>query len=72
MSYYCKICDKSINHKSENKHNRTKRHYFMKKYVTNCYNYIDTVWDDVEKILHGILLVIIIILMSLNFMCHVK
>ena len=52
MSYYCKICDKSINHKSKNRHNKTKRHYFMKKYVTNIYNYNNIVWDDVEKILH--------------------
>ena len=52
MDYYCNICDKSINHKPRNKHNKTKRHYFMKIYVTNIYKYNDIVWDDVEKILH--------------------
>ena len=53
MTYHCNICDKSINRKSRNKHNKLKRHYFMKKnYVTNIYNYNDIVWDDVEKILH--------------------
>ena len=30
MDYYCKICDKTINHISKNKHNKTKRHYLMK------------------------------------------
>ena len=38
MSFYCNICDESINHKSKNRHNKTKRQYFMKKYVTNIYN----------------------------------
>ena len=52
MSYCCSICDKSINHKSKKRHNKTRRHYFMKKYVTNIHNYNDIVWDDVEKILH--------------------
>ena len=52
MDYYCNICDKTINHKSKNRHNKTKGHYFMKKYVTNNYNYIDIVWDDVETTLH--------------------
>ena len=52
MDFYCNICDKSINDKPRNKHNKTKRHHFMKKYVTNTYNYNDILWDDVEKILH--------------------
>ena len=52
MIYYCIICDKSKNDKSESRHIKTKRQYFMKKYVTNFYNYKDFVWDDVEKILH--------------------
>ena len=52
MSYYCYICDKSINQKSKKRHNKTKRHYLMIKYVTNIYNYNDIAWDDVEKILH--------------------
>ena len=52
MEKYCIICDKSINLKSENRQNKTKRHYFMKNYVTNTYNYNDIVWDIVEKILH--------------------
>ena len=52
MDYYCNTCDKSINHKPRNKHNKPKRHYFMKNYVTNIYKYNDIVWDDVEKILH--------------------
>ena len=52
MDYYCNICDKTINHKSKNRHNKTERHYFMKTYVTNTYNYNDFVWDDFEKILH--------------------
>ena len=52
MEYYCKISDKSVNHKSRKKHNKLKRHYFMKNYVTNIYNYNDNIWDDVEKILH--------------------
>ena len=50
--FFCEICDKTINHKSKNRHNKTKRHYFMKNYVTNTYNYNDIVWDDVEQILH--------------------
>ena len=52
MRYFCNICNKSVNHKSKNRHIKTKRHYFMKNYVTNIYNYNDIVWDDVEKILH--------------------
>ena len=52
MDYYCNICDKSINDEPKNKHIKTKRHYFMKNYVTKIYKYIDIVWDDVEKILH--------------------
>ena len=52
MSYYCNICDKTINHKSKKRHNKTKRHYFMKIFVTNTYNYNDIVWDDVKQILH--------------------
>ena len=52
MEYYCNICDKTINHKSEYSHNKTKNHYFMKNYVTNLYNYNDIVWGDVENILH--------------------
>ena len=52
MDYYCNICDKTINQKSKNRHNRTKRHCFMKNYLTNNYNYNDIVRDDVEKILH--------------------
>ena len=52
MSYYCNICDKSINDKPRNKHNKTKRHFFMKNYVTNTYNYNDIVWENVEEILH--------------------
>ena len=39
MSYYCNICDKTMNHKSRNRHNRAKRHYFMKTYVTNIQSY---------------------------------
>ena len=49
--FYCEICDKTINHKSKKRHNKTKRHYFMKNYLTNTYNYNDIVWDDVEQIL---------------------
>ena len=52
MSYYCKICDKTINHKSNKRHNRTKRQYFTKNYVTNTCNINDIVWDDFEQILH--------------------
>ena len=52
MDYYCAISDRSINYKHRNKHNKTKRHYFMKNYVTNIYKYNDIVWGDVEKILH--------------------
>ena len=37
MSYYCNICDKSINHKSKKRHIKTKRHYFMKK----CDKYLE-------------------------------
>ena len=51
-AYYCKICDKTINHKSRNRHNKTKIHYFMKKYVTSIYNHNDIVWGHVENILH--------------------
>ena len=52
MDYYCVICDRSINYKHRNKHNKTKRHYFLKNFVTNIYKYNDIVWGDVEKILH--------------------
>ena len=52
MDYYCAICDRSINYKHRNKHDKTKRHYFMKNFVTNIYNYNDIIWGDVEKILH--------------------
>ena len=52
MDYYCAICDRSISDKQRNKHNKTKRHYFMKNYVTIIYKYNDIVWGDVEKILH--------------------
>ena len=51
MDYYCAICDRSINDKHRNKHDKTKRHYFMKNYVTNIYKYNDIVWGGV-KILH--------------------
>ena len=50
--FYCEICDKTINRKSRNRHNKTKRHYFMKNYVTNTCNYIDFFWSDVDEILH--------------------
>ena len=52
MKYYCNICDKTINGKSGNRHNKTKRHYFIKNYVTNTYNYNDIVLDDIVKIIH--------------------
>ena len=52
MDYYCAICDRSINYKHRNKHDKTKRHYFMKNFVTNNYNYNNIIWGDVEKILH--------------------
>ena len=52
MDYYYNICDKTINHKSKNRHNKTKGHYFMKNYVANNYNYNDIVWYDVETTLH--------------------
>ena len=41
MDYYCNICDKSKNDKPRNKHIKTKRHVFMKYYVTNIYTYND-------------------------------
>ena len=50
--FYCEICDISKYHKSKNKHNKTKRHYFMEIYVSNIYIYKNIVWDDVEKIVH--------------------
>ena len=52
MYFYCAICDRSIHLKYKNRHNKTKRYYFMENYVTNTYNYNDFVWDDVESILH--------------------
>ena len=52
MDYFCAICDKSINLKSKNRHNKTKRHYFMKNYVATFYHHNDFVWEDVESILH--------------------
>ena len=52
MDYYCSICDKSINDKPRKEQNKTKRHAFMKNYVTNVYKYNDINWSDVEKILH--------------------
>ena len=39
MDYYCAICDRSI----RDKYNKTKRHYFMKNFVTNIYKYNDIV-----------------------------
>ena len=36
MYYYCNICDNTINQKSRNKHNRSKKHYFMKKTCDKC------------------------------------
>ena len=50
--FYCEICDKTMTHKSKNKHNKTKSHYFMKNYVINNYNYNDIVWGDVEDTIH--------------------
>ena len=50
--FYCNICDETRNHKSKNRHNKTKGHHFIKNYVTNTYIYKDFFWDDVEKILH--------------------
>ena len=41
-----------MNHKSRNRHNKTKRHYFMKNCKTNIYNYNDILWVDVQNILH--------------------
>ena len=52
MDYYCAIDDRLISDKHKNKHNKTKRHYFMKSYVTNIYKYNHIVWGDVKKILH--------------------
>ena len=52
MDYYCAIDDRLISDKHKNKHNKTKRHYFMKNYVTNIYMYNHIVWGDVKKILH--------------------
>ena len=72
MSYYCDICDKSKNHKSKNRHNRTKRHYLMKKHVTNFSNYKDIFWDDVEKILHENNFSHNNNFNEYNFMCHLK
>ena len=43
MDYCCNICDKTKNHKSKNRHNKTKRHHFRKNYGTNIYNYNDIV-----------------------------
>ena len=51
-TYYCNICDKTINHKSKNRLNKTKRYYFMKNYVTKTYIYNDIDLDDFEKFLH--------------------
>ena len=55
--FYCQICDKSMNHKSKKRHDKTKSHDFMKNYVTNNYNYDDVVWGDVENILHDNILI---------------
>ena len=55
MSYFCNICDKTINHKSRKGDNKRKRHYFMKNFVTNTYNYNDFVWDVVERTFHEII-----------------
>ena len=41
MDYYCAICDRSIYYKHRNKNDKTKRHYFMKNYVTNNHKYND-------------------------------
>ena len=48
--FFSEICGKTKNHKSKNRHYKTKRHYCMKNSVTNTYNYNDIVQDDVEKI----------------------
>ena len=50
--FYFAICNKTINHKSKNRHIKTARHYFFKEYITDNYNYNDFVCGDVEKILH--------------------
>ena len=50
--FHFKICDKTMNRKSRKRHNKTKRHYFLKIYVANTYNYNDVFLDDVEEILH--------------------
>ena len=47
--YYCNICDRFINDNPRNKHNKTKRRYFMKNYGTNIYNYNNIVWNGVEN-----------------------
>ena len=41
--FHCEICDKTMNHKSRNKHTKTKRNYVMKNYVTNICNFNDIV-----------------------------
>ena len=58
--FYCELCGKRIINKSRNKHDKTKSHYFMKKFVTNIYNYNNIVRDDVENIIHD------------NFITHKK
>ena len=70
--FYCEICDKTINHNSKKRHDKTKRLYFMKNFVTNTYIYNDFVWVDVEKSFMRTLLVITIKLMNLKVLCHVK
>ena len=52
MRFYCEMCDKTINRRSRNRHNKTNRHDFMKNDVTNIYNYNATVLDDIEDIFH--------------------
>ena len=46
------ICDKTRSQIYKNRYKKTKRHFFMKNYVTETYNYNDIVRDDVELILH--------------------
>ena len=50
--YYCDICYKTINRKSETKHVKSKSHSNLNSCVNKKYVVGDAYWGNFEKILH--------------------
>ena len=49
-NYYCRDCEKNINQKFEQKHRKSKAHFYMYyNIITNKYNIGDVYWCDFEK-----------------------